>query len=291
MSQLPYFLVIGLGVGAVYALVGLGVVTLFTGSGLVNFAQGDLVVLGALVAIPVTAQAGYAAGLAAALLTTALTGVLLGLLFRRPLQHRRMDIDVIVIGTLGIAVTLTHLTGIWFGRQPQRLPSPLGGATLPLGDLRVPAHYVLLVVAAVAVFLAVRWFHRHTDTGLALRAVAGGLPAARDAGVRVGRLLVTSWTIASVVGGIAGVLVASVVPIAPETGLPLGVNGFAAAIVGGLASPAGAVLGGLVVGVAETFAGGYLNDAVRQSVAPLVLLAVLLLRPGGLLAKAAVRAA
>ncbi|MBM9466693.1 branched-chain amino acid ABC transporter permease [Nakamurella leprariae] len=288
MGQLTYFLAIGLGIGAVYALAALGIVTLYTGSGLANFAQGDLLVLAGLVAVTV-AGAGYGwfLGLLAGLLATAVAGLVLGLLFVRPMRDRRLDVDVVVIGTLGVAITLTQLSGVWFGRQPQRLSSPLAGVSIPVGDLRVPAHYLLLVVVAVLVFLALRWFGRRTDVGLQLRAVAGGIQAARDAGVRVGRMLVIAWVITGVVGGIAGVLVASVVPLAPESGLPLGVNGFAAAIIGGLASPGGAVVGGLVVGLSESLAGGYLNDAVRQSIAPLVLLIVLVVRPGGLLGRTA----
>ncbi|SHK56466.1 branched-chain amino acid transport system permease protein [Pseudonocardia thermophila] len=287
MNQLIYFVIIGLGIGAVYALAGLGVVTLFTGSGLANFAQGDLMVLGALVAVSVTSAGhGYVAGLLAAVAVVAVAGVLLGALFTLPMRHRRMDVDVVIIGTLGVATTMTTLAGIWWGRQPQRLDSPLAGVFVPVGEMRVPAHYVLLLVGAAVVFGLVRWFHRRTDIGLQLRAVASSVPAARDAGVRIGRMLVVAWTIAALVGGVAGVLVASVLPIAPESALPLGVNGFAAAIIGGLANPAGAVLGGLVVGLAETLAGGYLNDTVRQSVAPLVLLVVLVLRPGGLLGRA-----
>ncbi|GAA4875004.1 branched-chain amino acid ABC transporter permease [Pseudonocardia benzenivorans] len=286
MTQAAYFVVIGLGVGSVYALSGLGIVTLFAGSGLANFAQGDFMVLGALVAVNVVgAGFGYLPALAAAVVVVAAAGLVLGGLFTLPMRHRRVDVDVVIIGTLGVATTMTTLSGIWFGRQPQRLDSPLAGSFIPIGDLQVPAHYALLLAGAALVFGAVHWFHRHTDVGLQLRAVASSVPAARDAGVRVGRMLVVAWTIAALVGGVAGVLVASVVPIAPEAALPLGVNGFAAAIIGGLASPAGAVVGGLLIGVAEALAGGYLNDTLRQAVAPVVLLAVLILRPGGLLGR------
>ncbi|OAA25378.1 amino acid/amide ABC transporter membrane protein 1, HAAT family [Frankia sp. EI5c] len=292
MDQLAYYLVIGLGIGAIYALSGLGIATLFTGSGLANFAHGDLMVLGALVAAS-TASAGhgYLPALAAAVVVTGAVGAVLGMLFAIPLRHRRADIDVVLIGTLGVAITMTNLFGNWFGRRHQRVDSPVAGEFLPIGDLRVPLHYLLLIGGAVLVFGAVHWLHRRTDVGLQLRAVASSLPAARDAGVRVGRMLMISWTVAALVAGVAGVLVAGVLPITPESALPLGLNGFAAAIVGGLANPLGAIIGGLVIGVAETFAGGYLNDTIRASIAPLVLLGVLLLRPQGLLGPArAVRA-
>ena len=292
MDQLAYYVLIGLGVGAIYALSGLGIVTLFTGSGLANFAQGDLMVLGALTAASVAgAGHAYPLALAAAIAVTAVAGAALGLLFALPLRRRRMDIDVVVIGTLGVATTMTNLFGSLFGRQYKRVEGPLSSEYLPIGDLRVPMHYLLLLGGAAVVFAVVHWLHRHTDVGLRLRAVAGGVAAARDAGVPIGRMLMVSWTIAAVVGGIAGVLVAAVLPIAPTSSLPLGVSGFSAAIVGGLASPLGAVVGGLLIGVSESLAGGYVNDTLRESIAPLVLLAMLLARPGGLVGRAkAVRA-
>jgi len=288
VTELAYFVVIGLGIGAVYALSGLGIVTLFTGSGLLNFAQGDLMVLGALTAAGVAGSGhGYVAALGAAIAVTGIAGLLLGGLFALPLRQRGFDIDVVVIGTLGVAITMTNLLGIWFGREPERIESPVASATIPIGNFFAPMHYALMLVGAVVVFFGMRLLMRRTDLGLQLRAVAAGVSAARDSGVRIVRMLIVSWLIAAVVGGAAGVLVASVVPVVPESATMLGVNGFSAAILGGLANPFGVLIGGPILGVTESLSGAYLNETVRQAVAPVVLLATLLLRPRGLFASRA----
>lgn len=284
MNQLLYFLLIGIGIGAVYSLGALGVVTLFTGSGIVNFAQGDLMVLGALCAATVLNTGhGYLWGMVVGVLVTGVVGAVLGGMFAIPLTRARYDIDVVVIGTLGVSITITSLNALVFGDRPERIASPLAGRFLSIGQFKVPMHYPLLLAVAVLVFLTVRWLYRHTDLGILLRATAASTQTAKDSGVRMAVMLAASWVVAGVVAAVAGVMVGSIVVISPHSSLTLGVNGFAAAIVGGLASPFGAIIGGLTIGVAESLSSGYLSDTARQAIAPTVLLVVLMLRPQGLL--------
>lgn len=284
MSQLLYFLLIGIGIGAVYSLAALGIVTLFSGSGIVNFAQGDLMVLGALCAATVVnAGHGYVWGMLAGVVVTAVAGAALGGMFAIPLTRARYDIDVVVIGTLGVSITLTSLNALVFGDRPERIESPVAGHFVSIGQFKVPFQYPLLFAVGIAVFVAVRWLYRHTDLGIQLRAMAASTQTAKDSGVRMATMLAASWIVAGVVAAIAGVMVGSVVVISPHSSLTLGVNGFAAAIVGGLSNPLGAIIGGLTIGVAESLSSGYLNDTARQAIAPTVLLTVLMLRPQGLL--------
>lgn len=282
MDQEIYLLLVGVGVGCVYALGGLGIVTLFSGSGVLNFAQGELMVISALVtAVAIEDGVPYLLAIILAVGVVAVIGAVAGWLFSLPVRRASYDLDLVIVGTIGLAFFLSNAAGEVLGREPQLIESPLDGS-LAIGDLSVPYHYLLLIAATVAVYFVVRAIYERSDLGLRLRAVALDTEAARLSGVRIGRTFVVTWVIASVVGAIGGALIASVSLVNSELGVPLTISGFAAAMIGGLRNPLGTLIGGILIGVAETYAATYLDEALRQAVPPAVILLVLLLRPSGL---------
>lgn len=282
MNQFLYFTLVGLGIGAIYGLVSLSIVLLFNGSGLFNFAQGDFVMIGAITAV-VTLKSGLpypvAIGLSV-LLPVAISGVV-GVMTYIPLKKGGYDIDVILLGTIGISIVLENGAALWAGAA-YSLPSVTGGANLKMGALKLPIDYLVLMAAAVALFAIVRYVYSTTDLGLTLRAVSMDFEAAAATGVRTASALMLTWIFAGVVGGVGGVLIGTVTLVNAYMGLTLTINGLAGAVVGGLYSPFGALVGGVILGVGEAYAGAYGSSAVQQLIGPALILMVLLLRPTGL---------
>lgn len=282
--DLLYFGIIGVCVGCAYALAALGISTLFNGSGVLNFAQGDLVMVAALyVAVRTTGGGEYGLAALEGVLIVVAVSVVLGLLFVRPALARHRDIDLVIVGTIGISIVLANLANNLLGSETYSLVSPWRGVQLALGDYSIKLDYFVIVVAAVLLFAVFLLFYRRTDIGLRMRAMAADVDGARLSGVPVGVLTVVGWSIAGITGAIAGILLGTIILVSAAMGVALTVSGFAAAMIGGLRNPWGAVLGGVIMGLAETFAAGYLGTAARQSVAPLIIILVLLLLPRGIL--------
>lgn len=290
MEEIIYFLLIGLGVGSVYALATLSITLLFNGSGLLNFAQGEFLMVGALSAVALL-QRGmpYSVAVVGAIVLTTLVAVLAGWLFSVPFRGEGYDVDLVTLGGLGLSIAFANAAAALFGRATYSIPSPVASLSLPVGSLRVPAHYVVLMVVAGALYVVTRMVYDRTDLGLQLRAVALDVEAARYSGMRIWWAIILTWAMAGLAGGLGGVLVGSIAYVTPYFGLRLTIIGLAGAMIGGLHSPLGAMLGGLVIGVAEALASAHLPGSLREVVAPALILLVLLLRPRGLMATARAR--
>jgi len=275
----------GLSQGGVYALLAIGFVAIFTVSGVINLAQGEFAALGGLVAISARSS-GMPLPLAAvvAVATVALAAVAMERLAISPV--RRMTTLVSLILTLGISTALKALMLLVFGPDAEGLEAVTeGGATVAGVSIRYQDLWILGVAALVSA--AVYWFYDRTLTGKALRACAEQPVAARLVGISLGRASLLSFLIAGVVGAIGGVLASPVYFTSWESGLTLGLKGFVAATLGGLVSVRGAVLGGLVLGVLETFTAGYISTGLRDAVAFLLLIVVLVVRPAGIFGRTA----
>jgi branched-chain amino acid transport system permease protein len=283
MEETLYFLLIGVGIGAVYAIAALSMTLLFNGSGLLNWAQGDFIMVGALSTVVLQNKGvPYLAALGAAVFITAVLAVGIGLLFSIPLRKEGYDLDLVMLAGLGVAFVLSNAAAALFGRATYSIPSPLAGMDLAVGSLQVPMHYFLLIATAILLYVVSQLIYTRTDKGLLLRAVALDTEAARYSGVSISMAVVLIWAISGVAGGLGGVLIGSVSYVTPYMGLRLTVMGVAGAMIGGLYSPLGAMIGGMVIGVAESFAGAYFTGAIREIVAPCIIIMVLVLRPRGM---------
>lgn len=279
MTDLLQLLFAGLSQGAVYALIAIGFVAIFTVSGVINLAQGEFAALAGLVAI--SARASGLPLLVAALvavLTVAVVAVVMERLTIAPVK--RMTTLVSLILTLGVSTALKALMLLVYGPDAEGLEAITPGAlTLAGVSIRYQDLWILLLAALVSV--AVYWFYDRTLTGKALRACAEQPVAARLVGISLGRASLLSFLIAGSVGAVAGVLASPVYFTSWESGLILGLKGFVAATLGGLVSVRGAVLGGLVLGILETLTAGYISTGLRDAVAFLLLIVVLVVRPSG----------
>lgn len=275
----------GISQGAIYALIAYGFNVTFWTLKVVNFAHGSCLMIAVMLSLTV-----YKLGVPlwlAMLCGIAATGVMVGLLERiavRPVLHRGNGMGW-VVSTLGAGIVLQALATLIWGTQAMAFPSFLFGPTdyVSLFGVQLSLQLVLVVVTALVVMLGLEAVVRFTMWGKVLRATAFDPDSARLRGIAVQRVVTTSFVVSGALAGLAGVLIAPISGIDPAFGLNLMIKGFVAAVVGGLGSSLGAMVGGLVVGVIELFVGGYVSSAWRNGVVFALLLAVLMLRPWGFL--------
>lgn len=278
MSDLLQLTFAGLGQGAVYALIALGFVAVFTVTGVINLAQGEFAALAGLTAISVAA-AGWPLPVAVILGVVAAAAAAVAVERLAIAPVRSMTPLVSIILTLGVSTALKAGMLLVWG------PDARGLAPFTPGDVRVAGVAIrwhelwILLVAALTAATVVRFYG--TYTGKALRACAEQPVAARLVGISPRRASLLTFLIAGLVGGVAGVLASPVYFSSWDSGLLLGLKGFVAATLGGLVSIRGALLGGLLLGVLESLTAGYLDTGLRDAVAFLLLLVVLVVRPQG----------
>jgi branched-chain amino acid transport system permease protein len=279
VSDLLQFVVAGLSSGAIYALVAMGFVAVFSVSGVINLAQGEFAAIGGLVALGGTdAGLPMPVALLVALLVVVVVAVLMQRLAISPV--RRMTTLTSIILTLGVSTALKAVLLLVFGPQARGL-APLPGSDLLVGGVSVRAQELWILAVTAVVAVAVSLFYDRTLLGKALRACAEQPVAARLVGISPKAAATVAFGLAGLLGATAGVLAAPIQLTAWDSGLLLGLKGFVAATLGGLVSVRGAVLGGLVLGVLESLVAGYVDSGYRDAVAFVLLIVVLVARPGG----------
>ena len=279
----------GISQGAIYALIAYGFNVTYWTLKVVNFAHGSCLMISVMLSL-----AAYKIGfpiLLAMLCGIGITALMVGVLERiavRPVLNRANGMGW-VVSTLGAGIVLQALATLIWGTQAMAFPSFLFESTdyLTLLGIQVSLQLVLVCVAALLVMLVLEALVRRTIWGKVLRAAAFDPESARLRGIPVQRVVTLSFVVSGALAGLAGVLIAPVSGIDPGFGLNLMIKGFVAAVVGGLGSSLGAMLGGLAVGVIELFVGGYISTAWRNGVVFLLLLLVLMAHPQGLLGRKA----
>ena len=280
------FVFSGLTSGAIYAMVAIGFGVVHNIMGIVNFTQVDFVSLGGMLLFGALMSAHLPMGLAAvaAVAGVTLIGALVEIFGLRPSRSRNHL--VLIFLTIGMSILLRGIMQKVWGKNSLAVP-PLSGEqpfTL-LGATLLPQAAWILLATALAIALLVLFF-RKTNVGLAMRGVASNPMAAAVVGLTVERLRTLSFALAGFLGGLAGVLVTPITTLRYDIGVLLGLKGFAAAILGGFGSFPGAIVGGVTLGLLESLGAAYVSSAWKDSIAFLVLLLVLFLRPHGLLGKA-----
>jgi len=281
------FVFAGLTSGAIYAMVAVGFGVVHNTMGIVNFTQVDFVSLGGmfLFGALATAHLPMAVALPLAVAAVALTGALVEFLGLRPSRSRNHL--VLIFLTIGLSIVLRGVMKKVWGKNSLAVP-PLHGETplTVLGATIMPQAVWILLFAALAIVLLVLFF-RKTTAGLAMRAVASNPTAAAVVGLKVRRIRTASFALAGALGGLAGVLITPITTLRYDVGVLLGLKGFSAAILGGFGSFPGAIVGGISLGLLESLGAGYVSSAWKDTIAFLVLLLVLFVRPQGLMGKAA----
>jgi branched-chain amino acid transport system permease protein len=290
MQQFLNVTLTGLGQGAVYAAFALALVLIWRSTRIVNFAQGAMAMFTTYLALVVIESGqSYWVGLAVALVAGLVLGAAIERLVIRPVEGGP-ELNAVIV-TLGLFVALQALAAILFGSTFQSFPAPfdLRGFTVGGVNIAFTANSIYTIVAVVVVMLALVALFRFTDLGLKMRAAAFSQEVSRLLGVRVGRMLTLGWALAAVVGSLSGLLIAGGSLVFPGYMDSIIVYGFVAAVLGGLDSPGGAVVGGLTIGLLLSYVSGYVGSELVALAALAILVAVLLVRPQGLFARTAAR--
>jgi len=279
MSDLLQLIFSGLSIGAVYALIAVGFVAIFTVSEVINLAQGEFAALAGLVAISAVGSGmPLPVALAVAIATVTVVAVVMERVTVAPVK--RLTTLTSIILTLGVSTVLKALMLLIWGPEGKGLTPFPGGDLLVFGvSIRAQELWILGIAAVVAA--AVWWFYERTIVGKALRACSEQPIAARLVGISPKLATMLAFGIAGLVGAIAGVIASPVYFSSWDSGLSLGLKGFVAATLGGLVSIRGALLGGVLLGVLESLVAGYVDTGLRDAVAFVLLIVVLVVRPAG----------
>ena len=283
-ATLVHVVVSGLATGSIYALMALSLVIIYNATRTLNFAQGEMLMVSTFVGW--SAQRAFGLSLVLTLLVAVVAAGLMGWLVERVVIRRAIGAthwDVLII-TLGLSLMLRAAAGLVWTHDEFPFPSFFDTRPIALGPVRLAPVSLGIIAASLALMAALYALFTATRLGRAMRAVAQNQRAARLMGISVERVYSRSWMLAAMVGAVAGVLVAPVVFLSSKMGLIV-INGFTAAVIGGFGSMPGAVLGGMLLGVLENLAPLYLPSGIRYSVPFLVLIAILLVRPAGLLGR------
>lgn len=281
MSEFIQFLFSGVTVGAVYALVALGFAIIFNASNVVNFAQGEFVMLGGMIAVFAHA-AGLPLPLAAltALIVAAGAGVMLNRLAIEP--ARGAPVVSLIIITIGASVFIQGVSQRLFGKQVYSLPTFSSSDPINVLGATIQSQSLWMVGGAVAVFVALWVFFTKTLIGRALLATSNNQLAARLVGINTKSLMTLSFALSAAIGALAGILITPITMTSYDIGLSLALKGFAAAMLGGMGNPQGALVGGILLGLLESFTAGYLSSLYKDAAAYLTILMVLFFMPQGL---------
>jgi branched-chain amino acid transport system permease protein len=286
MEQFIQQVATGLSTGSLYAILALSLVLIYRSTGIVNFAQGEMAMFTTFIAWSfINWELNFWFAFFLTLLVAGTFGALIELTIIRPVENAPTLNPVII--TLGLFTLLNSLAlRIWQG-QPKSFPSPaiFDGGPLRLGPAVISRPNVGVFCTSILIMIAIYLLFNRTKVGLAMRAAAQNRIASQLVGIRVGRMLALGWALSAMVGAAAGMLLAPTIFLSPSMMMGVLLFAFAAAVLGGLDSPVGAIIGGLVLGVVQNLAGTYVDSKIDITVAFVVIIAVLLVRPKGLFGK------
>ena len=281
MSELLQFLLSGVTVGAVYALVALGFTIIYNASDVVNFAQGEFVMLGGMITV-MAYTAGAPLPLAAllAVVVTAALGVAMNKLAIEP--ARGAPVVSLVIITIGVSIFIRGASQLVFGKQIHTFPAFSGDDPLHILGATILPQSLWVIAGSVAVFIGLWLFFTRTLLGRAVLATSNNRLAAQLVGINTPFVMTLSFAMSAGIGALAGVLVTPITMTSYDVGLAFALKGFAAAMLGGMGNPKGALVGGFLLGVLEGLTAGYISSQYKDAAAFIVILAVLFFLPQGL---------
>ncbi|MBF0217964.1 MAG: branched-chain amino acid ABC transporter permease [Gammaproteobacteria bacterium] len=284
-DQLPQLLITGVTIGATYALVALGFAIIYNASDVVNFAQGEFVMIGAMSTVFLSGNSGLPLPLAV-LLAVGLT-ILVGMALQRfaIARSRGATVVAMIIITIGASIFLRGVALVVWGKEIKQLPHFFSESPIVLGSATLLPQNLVVMIGALLLVLAVHYFFQHTRSGKAVLACSYNRTAAALMGINVGMMMLIAYALSAFLGAVAGILIAPIAYTSYDAGVMLGLKGFSAAILGGMGSPMGAVAGGVLLGLIESLSAGYISSGYKDAIGFLILLLVLFFRPGGIFGK------
>ena len=286
--QILQYLINGISIGSVYAIIALGYTMVYGIAKMLNFAHGDVIMVGAYISFCVTNYLGLptVVSIVAAMAVCTLLGIIIEGLAYKPL--RGTPSLAVLITAIGVSYFLQNAAQLIWGTAPKNFTSVVTMKPIMLfgGDLVITGEVILTVVVSALVMVGLTLFTGKTRTGKAMRAVSEDRDAAQLMGINVNRTISTTFAIGSALAAVAGVLLCSTVPtLQPTTGSMPGIRAFTAAVLGGIGSMPGAMLGGVLLGIIETFSKKYISTDFSDAIVFGVLILILLLKPTGLMGK------
>ena len=285
VSQFVDLLVGGLAVGCVYSLVALGFAMIMRATSIIHFAQGELMMLGAmcgLTSLWLLPVLPLLLVVAVGMVSSGLIAVMMELLVYRTLRRRRVQIMNIITATVGMSILCINAARLIWGSEPLRFPELFAATAYEFAGIRISPQLFWIMVMAVAIMGALQLFLKFTRTGIAMQAVAQDPEAAQLMGANLTRMMAYTFAISGMMAGAAGIMLGSMFFAFFEMGFITGLKGFVAATLGGLGSIAGAMLGGILFGLIETFSTVFLSSAYKDAIGMILLIAILLVLPSGL---------
>lgn len=276
-------LVSSLAMGSIYGAVALGFTMIWNAAAIVNFAQGELVMVGAFLGLLFVVILGWPFPLAilATMVGAALVGLVMDRLVVRPV--RKAEFWATVVATLGTSIFLQNLARILWGPEPRSFPSVLGDQPVTVGFIRFIPQSLWILVIVMSLVLLQDVFFRRTLLGRVLRAVSWDKETASLLGISVNQMIAITFAISSALAAVAGVLLAPVFYVTYDMGLAITIKAFAATIVGGFGSSRGAIVGGLLIGVVESFGALFISSDYRDAIVFAFVILVLAIKPTGVL--------
>ena len=277
----------GLTNGFVYGLVGLGIASIFRGTRIISAMQGDFALIGGIAAVLLLERLGWSMlpAFIAGVSVGGIAGWLLELLLVRPLRRRGGTEDSYLLLTLGTAFAVSALVLFTVGRDSHSLPGIGGEGIVIIGDAAIRTHALWLIVISLALMVILRLFFVKTALGLSMMAAALDADGALTTGINVPLMRTLTFVLGGLVGGLAGILVGPLVTVHFDMGLLLTLKGFAAAILGGLTNPMGAIAGGVTLGLLESIAIVTISSGYKDVIAMSILIVIMILMPNGLLGR------
>lgn len=281
--EILQLLISGISLGCVYGLVALGFVLIYKATEMVNFAQGEMMMLGAFLGFTYINVLGlpFLLGVLATITSMAIIGIVLERVVLRPMIGEPPFATLMI--TIGLGFILRAVAGAIWGNDPKSISSPYSGGVFRYGDLAIGYENLAVIAGTLVLCIALFLFFRSTRLGIAMQAASQNQLAAFYVGIPVKRTFSIVWALSACIAATAGILVAPITLIDPMMGF-VSIKAFAAAIVGGFGSLPGALIGGLIIGIAEQFAGLYGPPGSADMTAYVILLAMLFIRPEGIFA-------
>lgn len=288
-SQIGQFVFSGMTNGSIYALIAIGFSIIHNATGIVNFAQGEFVMLGGMMMITFHSFLGL--GMPTAFALSVLSVALVGMLLERgPVRHSRSSsIAVLVLITIGASIFIKGLSMHIWGKSAMALPPFSGEAPIRFLQAAITPQSLWIFGITILAVALLHLFFCHTLVGRAMRASAANPNAARLAGISASRMVMLSFMLSGGLGAMAGIMIAPITTTSYDVGVMLGLKGFSAAILGGYGSMPGAILGGILLGVSESLSAGLISSEYKDAIAFLILILVLIFRPAGIMGQSAIK--
>jgi branched-chain amino acid transport system permease protein len=290
MADLIQLVLSGIALGMIYALLAFGYSITFSTSRTINFAQGEFLMLGALtgLTLDVRLHLGYVLAALGAAVIGAVLGIVLERVAVRPALRTGSTVTWI-LATVALGIVARNAAERIWGTDDTLFPAPLGSEPLRVGLLRVLPQELLVIVVAAVIMLLVEALRRWSIWGKAVTAVAADNEAAALVGINVPAVITASFVVSSAIAGLAGVLVAPLTLAGPTMGILLSTKAYAVAIVGGLQSGVGVIVGGLLIGLSEQFTARYISTGYKDTPGFILLILILLIKPSGIFGKRSIK--